>query len=70
MSEKKYIVRLTDSERKICAEVVGKLVMALIFNKIRTGPMPFFARPIDHQPGRELCRRAGSAQAEYCAAGP
>ena len=25
MSEKKYIVRLTDSERKICAEVVGKL---------------------------------------------
>ena len=25
MSKKKYIVRLTDSERKIFAEVVGKL---------------------------------------------
>ena len=25
MSEKKYIVRLTDSERKICTEVIGKL---------------------------------------------
>ena len=25
MSEKKYIVRLTDAERKVCVEVVGKL---------------------------------------------
>ena len=25
MSEKKYIVRLTDSERKICGEVIGRL---------------------------------------------
>jgi len=25
MSEKKYIVRLTDSERKVCTEVIGKL---------------------------------------------
>lgn len=25
MSEKKYIVRLTDSERDVCAEVIGKL---------------------------------------------
>jgi hypothetical protein len=25
MSEKKYIVRLTDSERKVCADVIGKL---------------------------------------------
>ena len=24
-SEKKYIVRLTDSERKVCLEVIGKL---------------------------------------------